>query len=250
MTATPDIIPSDLTLEITENLSPDGFMAASRAFFGYIQEIGHDLASSGEEPKWKVQVREGSTLLAVTPNNTVSPEVLEAVYCKVQWGVERVKADDLDNAGLTESAMKYLKTLAELTEGANDRPNPIRLWVKRQPIEFSVQIADVIREDWRTDYTDYGTIEGKLETIKDQNGSLQLQIRDAWLKQTVRCYVPENLLSEAFESFRKRVEVSGEIHYRRNGKPTSIHATHIEQFPDDNELPSPQDVRGIMSGDA
>ena len=48
MPATPDQIPTDLALEIGENLSPDRFMAAARAFFGYVQEISSVVAPEGE----------------------------------------------------------------------------------------------------------------------------------------------------------------------------------------------------------
>jgi hypothetical protein len=89
-----------------------------------------------------------------------------------------------------------------------------------------------------------------LQTIQDKDGSLQFQIHDALFKQTIRCYFPEEMLPQVFNSFRKRVEVSGEIHYRRNGTPISIHAERIEKLPDDDELPSLDDVRGIFKAEA
>jgi len=44
MTATPADIPSDLTLEIGRNLSPEKFVATVRAFFGYVREVSKTLA--------------------------------------------------------------------------------------------------------------------------------------------------------------------------------------------------------------
>jgi hypothetical protein len=49
-----------------------------------------------------------------------------------------------------------------------------------------------------------------------------------------------------FSNFRKRVEVSGIIHYRRNGTPISIDVERLEALPDDSELPSLDDVRGLL----
>lgn len=66
------------------------------------------------------------------------------------------------------------------------------------------------------------------------------------LRQKVRCYFPEELLPDVFEKFRKRVEVSGVIHYRKNGTPISIEAERIDALPDDSELPNARDVRGIL----
>jgi hypothetical protein len=63
MVTTPEQVPTDLTLEIGQNLSPERFMAAARAFFGYVQEISNALAPEGEPIRWVVKVREGSSLL-------------------------------------------------------------------------------------------------------------------------------------------------------------------------------------------
>jgi hypothetical protein len=56
--ATPDQIPTDLTLEIDANVTPEQFMAAARAFFGYVDEVARSIAP-GAVPKWKVMLREG-----------------------------------------------------------------------------------------------------------------------------------------------------------------------------------------------
>jgi hypothetical protein len=249
MAATPEQIPTDLTLEIGEDLSPERFMAAARAFFGYVQEIAQTVAPAGEKPRWIVRVREGSTLLAVAPTPAIPPEVARIVYARAEHGLRRLKNRDIDDSGLAEPALKHLRTLAEMTETGPNKAAPVslRLWVEKKPISFEPSIASAIREDQRTDYNDFGTIEGRLETIQESYGSLQLYIRDALLRQRVRCYFPEEMLPAVFEQFRKRVEVSGIIHYRKNGTPVSIEAEHIVGLPDDSELPTADDVKGILS---
>jgi hypothetical protein len=37
--ATADQIPTDLTLEIGEAVSPDKFLVLAKAFFGYVEEV-------------------------------------------------------------------------------------------------------------------------------------------------------------------------------------------------------------------
>jgi hypothetical protein len=242
--ATADQIPTDLTLEIDADITPEQFMAAARAFFGSVDEVARALAPEGALPKWRVQVREGSNLLAVEPATAAPPAVVEAVYERMNQAVRHLGKGDLQGARVSDAALRHLKTLSELTE-ARKAPVPLRLWVKRQPVAIDAEIARVIREDWRTDYRDYGTIEGRLTAIQDQ-GTLQLLLKDEWLAQTVRCYVPEEMLPEAFAAFRKRVEVSGLIHYRKNGKPISVDVEKIEPLPEDDELPSADDVRGLL----
>jgi hypothetical protein len=247
MTATPDKIPSDLTMEIGENLSPDRFMAAARAFFGYVNEIGQMLAPEGEAPRWTVRVKEGSALLAVEPTSAAAPAIVQSVYSKVEAGIRTIATGDIEEAGLSEPALKHLRVLAELSEGPRHRPiDPIRIWVRRKPVDVDVGIARTIKEDWRIAYNDYGTVEGRLESIQDRDGSLQLQVRDVMLRQKVLCYFPEEMLPDAFDKFRKRVEVSGVIHYRKNGTPVSIAVEQIDLLPEDEALPTAEDVRGIL----
>jgi hypothetical protein len=247
MTATPEMIPTDLTLEIGSDLSPEQFMAAARAFFGYVNELA-DEADLRPSDRWIVRVREGSTLLALDPNPSVPIEVVHRVYKRAAIGVERLANNDLENSGLPEGALKHLKVLSEMTDAAARKTAPVsmRLWVEKKPISLIPAIAGVIREEGRADYNDYGTIEGRLETIAESNGSLLFNIHDVTLRQKVRCYFPEGLLTEVFDKFRKRVEVSGVIHYRKNGTPISIAAERITDLPDDSELPTASDVRGIF----
>lgn len=248
MVATPDQVPTDLTMEIGANLSPERFMAAARAFFGYIHEVSEGLTDGGKSPQWIVRVREGSALLAVDPSPTMPPEVARVVYARAERGIRHLINRDIDESGLPEPALKHLRTLSEMTEAGPNKaaPVPIRIWIEKKPIPLEPAIASAIREDWRADYNDYGTIEGRLETIQESYGSLIFFIRDNVLRQRVRCYFPEELLPAVFDKFRKRVEVSGVIHYRKNGTPINIEAEHIIGLPDDSELPTAEDVRGIL----
>lgn len=242
--ATPDQIPTDLTLEIDANVTPEQFMVAARAFFGYVDEVARSIAP-GAVPKWKVMLREGRNLLAVEPVRSAVPAVVEAVYLRADEGVRQLADGNLQASRLPEPALKHLKTLSELTE-ARGNPVPLRFWVRRQPIQVNQEIGRVIREDWRADYKDYGTVEGRLTAIQEQ-GTLQLLLKDEWLRQTIRCYVPEDQLPDAFANFRHRVEISGIIHYRRNGTPISVEVEAILRLPDDSELPSSEDVRGLLA---
>jgi hypothetical protein len=249
MPAAPEQIPTDLTLEIGGNLSPDRFMAIARAFFGYVEEIGHTVAPEGLFLSWFVRIREGSTLLAVDPSPAMPSDIARQVYSRAERGVRHLIDSDIDDSGLNEPALRYLRALSEMTEAGLNKaqPIPMRLWVEKRPISLEPTIASVIREEYRADYTDYGTIEGRLETIQESYGSLQFYIRDAILRQRVRCYFPEELLADVFDKFRKRIEVFGLIHYRKNGTPISIEAEHIVRLPDDSELPTAEDVRGILA---
>lgn len=247
MAATPDMIPTDLTLEIGDDPSPERFMKAATAFFGYVRELSLMVAPEGEIPQWVVRVREGSDLLAVYPAPNAAPQWVQSVYSRADKGVRSLTdGSGIEASGLSEAALKHLSALSDLASGPREKPTFLRLWVRHEPVTVDATIAAVVREDERLGYRDFGTIEGILDTVQDRHGSLQLRINDTALRQTIKCYFNETQLTEAFETFRKRVEVSGVIHYRKDGTPISISAERIEKLPDDSELPSANDVRGIL----
>lgn len=244
MTATPDIIPSDLTLEIGESLSPDEFLTLTRAFFGYIKEVTTALAPEGERVAWTVQVKEGSSLIGVNPAASAPPEIVRSVYVKAANAARLLARGELEGADLPEAALKHMRAISDMSSNKN-RPRDIRIWVERKPIKIDSSIGRLISEDWRTAYSDYGVVDGRLETIQDY-GKLEILVRDPVIKQKVHCLFPETMLPKAFEFFRKRVEVSGLVHYRRNGVPTIIEVAKLDRLPDDSELPTAADVRGLL----
>ncbi|MFM9863973.1 MAG: hypothetical protein ACKVRO_10230 [Micropepsaceae bacterium] len=246
MAVKPKEIPSDLTLEIGAEVSPNQFLAAVRAFFGYVEEVGRLMAPEGEAPAWLVHVREGSALVGVEPAPSADPAIVRAVYARSEHGIKHLLNGDIEGSGLNEPALKCLRVLSQITgDGTKDRGLPVKVWVRRKPIVVDRSIARTIQEDWQSAYTDFGTIEGKLQAIHDR-GKLEIHVRDAMFKQLVRCTFSEEMLPRVFESFRKRVEVSGLIHYRKNGTPISIEASDLATLPDDDELPTAAEVKGIL----
>jgi hypothetical protein len=244
--ATPDQIPTDLTLEIGENLPPARFMAAAKAFFGYVDECASAVQGDGERVDWVVRIREGSHLIGVDPAvRAARPAMLAAIYNKAQSGLEMLASGDVKLSGLSEGAMRHLRVLGEMTDGTHGKPVPVKLWVRRKPVSIVPEVSHSIREDTKAAYNDYGTLEGRLRAIQDE-GTLRLMLRDDMFGVTTRAYVSDDLLPAAFDNFRKRVEVSGLIHYRRNGTPISIEVSRIDPLPDDSELPSADDVRGLL----
>lgn len=247
--ATPDQIPSDLTLEIDGGLSPDKFLAAARAFFGYVQEVSRTVDADGNNLDWVVRVKEGSQLIGIDPGPKAQFASVLAVYAAVKAGVRKIDAGTIEDSDLSEAAIKHLRTLSEISDAASRNPVPIRLWVQRSPTYLGGKIAETIREDWRGNYKDFGSLEGRLQVIQDK-GRLHLRIHDAMLNQNVKCTIPEELLKDAMTNFRQRVEVYGIIHYRKGGFPISIDIEAIARLPDDIDLPTIDDVRGILRSEA
>lgn len=239
-------IPTDLTLDIGGEISPDDFVAAVRNFFGYVKEIAHGQEGDGAKIEWSVVVKEGSNLIGLQPSDAAPPSRLAMIYNKAGHGIEALASGDVSGAGLSERAVNHLNSISEIAARATSKSN-YRVWVKRQPRAVGGSISKAIKQSWETDYYDVGTIEGRLEAIQDASGALKIRVQDYLFAKPINCFVPEKMIELVFASFRKRVEITGKIHYRRGGAPISIEAFDIDILPEDDELPSASDVRGIFA---
>jgi hypothetical protein len=244
--ATQDQIPTDLTLALGDDFSPEEFVAAVRNFFGYVNEITQSQEGDGSEVRWVVRVKEGSSLIGLAPIASTPPSRLAMIYEKARFAPIAVGRGDLVGAGLSEKAIGHLIALSELADRHGDGQS-MNLWVNREPINIGSGLAKRVQAEWDSDYYDTGTIEGRLETISDANGGIRIRIKDYLYPKAINCIVPEKMVQQVLSSFRRRVEVEGRIHYRRDGTPISIEAIHIDLLPEDHELPSASDVRGIMA---
>jgi len=244
--ARPDQIPTDLTIDLGDDLTPEEFVAAVRNFLGYVSEITESQKGDGADVSWTVKVHEGSALIGVEPNESAPASRLAMIYKQAEFGPTALARGNIEGAGLSEKAINHLKNLSELV-GKHRNGNGVNLWVNRKPIGIGTGIAKIVRENWETNYYDFGTIEGRLEAILDASGALRIKVKDFLYPRAINCLVPESMINDVLGSFRKRVEIEGRIHYRRDGTPISIEANLIEVLPEDNELPSADDVRGIMA---
>ncbi|WP_418025888.1 hypothetical protein ACNKFW_22580 (plasmid) [Paracoccus sp. TD-10] len=246
MMATADQIPTDLTIDLGDDLSPEEFIAAVRNFVGFVNEITESQAGDGSDIHWTVRVREGSALVGVQPQADAPTSRLAMIYRKAEYAPRAIARGDISSAGLTEKGIVHLKNLSELAS-KNGNSKGVSIWVERKQIPIGASLAQAIREDTNADYRDFGSLEGRLEAIQDAAGSLQIRVKDFLYPRAIKCSVPEKLIEHVFASFRRRVEIEGIVHYRGDGSPISIDAHHIEVLPEDDELPTAADVRGIMA---
>jgi hypothetical protein len=242
--ATAKDIPSDLAIEIAANLLPSEFLAAARNFFNYVDEITKTTIG-GDDLQWRVKVNDGSNVLAVLPNENTHTNTVNAICSRMETNIGDLLAGTFNEEQVSESAFKSLKYLSELVRNGGENPNAIKIWVKKKPIHLNREISQLIQEDWRADYNDYGTLEGVLQAIQDGR-SLTIKVKDLLFDNPITCYLKEGLLEDALSNFRKRVELSGIIHYRKNGTPISMNVQSFEVMPNDDDLPSASDVRGIL----
>lgn len=246
--ATADEIPTELALEIATDYDPKRFVAAAREFFAYVESVVALPETTGRLD-WRVKVRAGSNILALVPAPSVLQTEARAAYARVEAATKALASGDFTSVTLEESTLEHARKLSDLVK-SRDGTVPMRIWVNRRPIPFGPDVGDFIREVTKPAYRDFGSIEGTLNAIQDGRGGLELRVRDPLWQRSIKCFVPEDMLADAMRLFRERVELFGEIQYRRDDTPESIRVDRLERLPSDDDLPSIEEVRGLLAGEA
>jgi len=74
-------------------------------------------------------------------------------------------------------------------------------------------------------------------------------VYDALTGERIRCDFAHRIeVSDIGAAAERRVAVHGEIEYRQSGEIVRVIATMLDVFPEEEDLPSPDAVRGILEG--
>ena len=247
--ATREEIPTDLTIDFGDELEPKEFIDAVKSFFAYVEEVAGKKTEQGVDIKWAVKVKEGSCLVGFQPSSIVPREHLSAIYDTIEQDFNSVLKEKFSEPTVSEKAKNCFSILSRLTN-REEKSKGVRLWLDRRPHDIIPDIADILdkykNKNRKLKYKSFGSIEGRLYQIGDKSDTDKIFIEDILYPNPVSCIITGRILSTALKNFKRRVEITGLIHYKKDGIPEKIEAYHIEIFPENSDLPSVEDVCGIM----
>ncbi len=92
----------------------------------------------------------------------------------------------------------------------------------------------------------HGSVEGRLEQINVHAGANVFTVYPEFGAASITCHFPRDLTEDAISAVNRYVSVYGNMKYRKNAIfPHHIDVEHLEIFPDEELLPSFDDLRGI-----
>lgn len=239
-------IDTDLTLEISgNNVTPEKFVRGVRSFFAILNEVTRQVAGRPNAVEWTVQVKDGSNLIGLSYRPGFDPALAGQIIDAVSAGIAKLEDETVRPDYFNERAIKSLRELGGVVGRTDDDDTAVKVWARRQPVPVSYSAVAHVNALLASEHSDYGSIEGRLQTVTER-GRLQFLVYEPLWDEQVRCYIPDDLVDEAIQSFRHRVEVYGVIRYRKDGKPVSIEVDEIVPFPDPSDIPSFRDVHGLL----
>ncbi len=158
---------------------------------------------------------------------------MRKIITTARAGLNQLETKPRRPRGFNDSALKNAQQLATLADGRTVTGASVLL--RRgardtKPVQFKKTAAhvDVILEPVPS--RDYGTLEGRLETISI-HASPHLTLCNIF-DGSVRCNIDESRLDQAWTAMRakRKVAISGYITYQKSGSPTKIDVEEIVEF--------------------
>ncbi len=235
-----------LTLDIEgSQLSFEKFFQAQKQLAKLLHEVDRAIANNKRPAvDWIIaKVHGGSVHLTLegVPKEKVEPshiaEVLEVVEKGIATIVERPERPPY----FSDKALESTKALAKLVE---KEFFAIQLSVNSQRTELNQHIVVNVDEIIGGKYKSFGTVEGILKAI-DVSRRPFFRVYDLLTNRSVSCYFQKHSLDDIKDALEKRVAISGLITSREDGEKISIQVEEINVFPNENELPTIEEMIGI-----
>lgn len=239
--------PPVLTLDLEgPKINSDGFRRAVDAFFALVDDVTRQIAGRGAQVKWAVSVKGGSIHLSAAPEAT-RPEVavkIPQIARAVKSGIGLVNRRAERPRYFSDDALRRVKDLASIPGARLVESAHVSL--ANSSARLTQKTVDHVNALLGSAVKDYGTLEGRLLVLSAQGGFF-IHVIDPLTDRGIRCTLNDVLFDEAFKAFRKRVAVTGTIHYRKDGEPNMIEVDELFVFPDRSQLPTAEEVHGILS---
>jgi hypothetical protein len=199
--------------------------------------------------RWVIaDARASSFEVALEPRATrkdIRPTALPEVISAIAGGLRQVQDRPERPAYFTDRALEHARELVSLVRGS---VSAVRVRDGEQPVSLTGELlANVDRIIGATTET-IGTVEGRLEALSIHERQV-FSIWDARSGRRYECHFAARVpLAEVLGAFGKRVAARGLIRGRKGSDRVTLEVRALRVFPDEEDLPSASDVRGLLRG--
>jgi len=214
-------------------------------FYSLLDVIASEISQKKKPVRWNVSVGDGSIVLVSEGKSTTDKEdYTESVLNAVKIGLNQLEQCADRPRYFTDSALEYVENLANLPE-KNNGLSGIGIFIDSKRCEITKKAVANIDQILGTKSRAMGSIEGRLLTVSKRSNP-RVFVVEFLTNKSVQCNITDYLIPEALSAFDKRVYVFGMISYTKEGHPKSIKAEELKIFPDQKELPTFDQMCGIL----
>ncbi len=205
---------------------------------------------ASKDVRWVIQdLKIGSAYAAATAHllgENVAMADVEAAVRFAGEGTKQLAVSDKRPKHFSDVALqtsrKFIRILAENDSGKAQAKFG-QITVKPSP-KVAENVATMLRPDQRS----IASVDGFLVVVSVGQRGYEIAVNDRLRNRRIRCQIPDDLLSKAMAAFEKRVIVRGLMWSRHDGAATRIDVRSLDVMPPDDQLPTRQEVGGILKG--
>ena len=230
-------------------VSPEVFRDAACAFVDLLQGVSEEVGGAENKVQWDIQVRKGSRMFVARPvADTKTTRAAKEAIKAIKSGILQLQQGaEFQPAYFNHRALKGARILSSLTDGKKRRVTYMRIRSSGEPCELTPRITTSVERLMSGVREAFGSIEGRLRTVSDSDGTLQFVVFDDLFGKGVNCFVSEETADSVIKAFRKRVLVKGMVKSDKEGRPISIRVEEIREFREPSELPSIEELYDIFN---
>ncbi|MGA7761203.1 MAG: hypothetical protein WCA59_05605 [Candidatus Binataceae bacterium] len=236
---------NSLTLIMTGEIDLAQMVEAGNSFARMLREVERAVTGKQRESvKWIVSAARTKSLELRVEGRLVnvreSPATVRTTVRQVVSGIKAISSRAKRPAHFSDIALEETRALANLAS--------ISLKNGRAPIPLDRKVAEHVDQLIAPRLTSVGTVVGTLEGLTI-HGRRVFVIYEQLTGQRVECSFGPQFLDQALRGFGKRVSVYGRVRSRLTGEKVAIDVEEFEIFPPESELPSAEEVRGILNSE-
>lgn len=238
---------AQLVLKIEgERIVTNKFKDVIKSFFNLIDEVSAQITLTKKPICWTVSVGHGSIALNLLPEpKREDIEMMPTILKAIENGVNAINNKDERPKYYSDNALQAISNLASIIEPNKEGINRIKIFTNGNQSTISTKAIGHIDSVLEIRRKELGSIEGKLEVVSKRRG-YHFVVYDSLKNLPVICYFEESLTEKILNAFGRYVYVYGLVKYRKGDMPYSIQVNKFRAFRLKNELPTANDVLGIL----
>ena len=214
-------------------------VSAAGTLANLVAEVSRSV-THGEAVEWTVEVQPGSVVLPVKPQ--IAGDVRARLVHAVSDGLAAVEEHAERPPHFNDRALTQARALANLSTD----DHPVRIANGHRSVRLTKATVAHVDQVTGDAPPRIGTVEGRLEAV-NVHARPTFSIWERATGQRVECVAGEGLTVEDLgAALGRRVAVRGRIRASKGGEKRRIDATDLHVFRSEEELPSADDVRGIL----
>ena len=242
---------ADIQLVVEGQVTLAGLTRLVESWTDFLDEIGKSVTGNPSKHAVRYVVTEasgGSFTLCVRPQSAIEDvpaHVIPRIAPTVISGIRELQRQAKRPRHFSDDALDKLRDLARLM-GPEAPALTVNSGGRDRPVALSSDVLAHVEAVLTPAFRTIGTIEGELEGLII-HGRKRFLLYDRMAGRQVVCYFGNAVSWEEIRDlFGKRMAVTGEIRSRRSGERVSINVSSYYVFPREEDLPSADEVRGLI----